>query len=45
MLGTEGTGRDQISVGLWHIATDTKVKLAAKVGLLTEFFKLWFERI
>jgi acyl homoserine lactone synthase len=44
VLGTEGTGRHQISVGLWHFATDAKVKLAAKAGLSTEVSKLWFER-
>ena len=44
VLGTEGTGRHQISVDLWHFATDAKVKLAAKVGLSTEVSQLWFER-
>jgi hypothetical protein len=44
VLGTEGTGRHQISVGLWQFATDAKVKLAAKAGLSTEVSKLWFER-
>jgi acyl homoserine lactone synthase len=44
VLGSEGTGRDQISVGLWHFASDAKDKVAAKAGLSPEISKLWFDR-
>ena len=44
VLGSEGTGRDQISVGLWHFAAEAKNKVALKAGLSPEISKLWFER-
>jgi acyl homoserine lactone synthase len=44
VLGSMGTGRDQISVGLWHFAAEAKDKVAAKAGLSPEISKLWFDR-
>ena len=44
VLGSQGTGRDQISVGLWHFAAEAKDKVAAKAGLSPEISKLWFDR-
>lgn len=44
VLGSEGEGREQISVGLWHFAAEAKQKVAAKAGLSPEISKLWFDR-
>ena len=44
VLGSTGTGRNQISVGLWHFAAEAKDKVAAKAGLSPEISKLWFDR-
>jgi acyl homoserine lactone synthase len=44
VLGSEGEGRDQISVGLWHFAPQAKQKVAAKAGLSPQISKLWFDR-
>lgn len=44
VLGSQGEGRDQISVGLWHFTAQAKDKVAAKAGLSLEISKLWFDR-
>jgi len=44
VLGSDGEGRDQISVGLWHFASEAKEKVAAKAGLSPQISKLWFDR-
>ena len=44
VLGTTGTGRDAISVGLWEFTPDAQAKMAAKAGLSLELSRLWFDR-
>lgn len=44
VLGTTGTGRDAISVGLWEFTSDAQAKVAAKAGLSLELSRLWFDR-
>lgn len=44
VLGSEGRGRDQISVGLWHFTPEAKEKVATSAGLSTAISRLWFDR-
>ncbi len=44
VLGQEGEGRAQISVGLWHFAPEAKALVAQKAGLSPEISRLWFDR-
>ncbi|MDA9136070.1 autoinducer synthase [Ascidiaceihabitans sp.] len=44
VLGQEGEGRAQISVGLWHFAPEAKALVAQKAGLSPEISWLWFDR-
>jgi len=44
VLGTEGTGRDAISVGLWEFTPAAQKQVAARAGVAPELSKLWFER-
>jgi acyl homoserine lactone synthase len=44
VLGTTGTGRDAISVGLWEFTPQAQAKVAAKAGLSLELSRLWFNR-
>ena len=44
VLGSHGTGREKISVGLWHFASEAKQKVVAKAGLSPEISELWFDR-
>ncbi|WP_227268896.1 acyl-homoserine-lactone synthase [Roseobacter weihaiensis] len=44
VLGSEGEGRDKISVGLWEFTPDAQAKVAAKAGLSLALSKLWFDR-
>jgi len=44
IVGSEGTGRDQISVGLWEFTDESRVKVARRAGLSTEISELWFRR-
>ena len=44
VLGQEGEGRVQISVGLWHFASVAKAQVAQKAGLSPEISRLWFDR-
>ena len=44
VLGQEGEGRTQISVGLWHFAPEAKALVAQKAGLSPEISRLWFDR-
>lgn len=44
VLGSEGEGRDKISVGLWEFTPDAQAKVAAKADLPLALSKLWFDR-
>ncbi len=44
VLNSTGTGRDCISVGLWHCTEATAVSLAAKLGIPRAQSRLWFHQ-
>lgn len=44
VLGTDGTGRDAISAGLWVFSAATVAHLAAKAGTTTEVCHHWYDR-
>lgn len=44
VLGSQGTGRDQISVGLWEFTPEAQAKIAKRAGISLELSRLWFER-
>lgn len=44
LLGSEGTGRDKISVGLWEFTDAARAKVAARAGLSPAISELWFNR-
>ncbi|MFV2053636.1 acyl-homoserine-lactone synthase [Aliiroseovarius sp. YM-037] len=44
ILGSDGEGRDEISVGLWEFGTPVRDRLLKKAGISAEVSKLWFER-
>lgn len=44
VLGTSGTGRDAISVGLWAFETEIRPRLLARAGVSDELSRHWFER-
>lgn len=44
ILGSDGEGRDKISVGLWHFAPDAQARVAQRAGVSTTLSQLWFDR-
>ncbi|WP_299151300.1 acyl-homoserine-lactone synthase [uncultured Tateyamaria sp.] len=44
VLGSAGTGRDQISVGLWHFEQGAAAKVAERAGVPLERSRQWFDR-
>ncbi|WP_171175847.1 acyl-homoserine-lactone synthase [Ruegeria sp. HKCCD8929] len=42
VLGSEGIGRDQISVGLWPYSEADCERVAARAGIPRELSRLWF---
>ncbi|MDJ1007668.1 MAG: acyl-homoserine-lactone synthase [Paracoccaceae bacterium] len=44
ILGTEGAGREAISVGLWHFSPRLQMKVALSAGISAELARSWFER-
>lgn len=44
VLGSEGTGRDRISVGLWGFDATAQARVAARAGLSPAVSKMWFEQ-
>lgn len=44
VLGSTGTGRDQISVGLWAYREEDRVKVLERSGLSSEISEAWFAR-
>jgi acyl homoserine lactone synthase len=44
VLGSEGEGRDQISVGLWEFTPEARHKVAARANISPALSQLWFDR-
>jgi len=44
ILGSEGEGRDKISVGLWEFTTQAWARIGLRAGLSPELSRLWFNR-
>lgn len=44
ILGSQGQGRDKISVGLWAFTPEAQAKVAARAGITPELSRLWFQR-
>ena len=44
VLGSTGSGRDQISVGLWHFDDQDASQVAARAGVSQLLSRQWFER-
>ena len=44
VLGSTGTGRNRISVGLWDFSEDIRLRLCAKAEVAPELSDLWIER-
>ena len=44
VLGTEGTGRDQINVGLWEFTPGSYDMVAQRAGIAPETSRVWFDR-
>lgn len=44
ILGTEGQGRDAISVGLWAFEPDIRPRLLLRAGISSEVSRAWYAR-
>ena len=44
ILGSQGQGREKISVGLWSFSPLAHSRVARRAGLSTALSRLWFER-
>lgn len=44
VLGSEGEGRDQISVGLWDFSEEASRRVSASAGIKPALSRLWFDR-
>jgi len=44
VLGSTGTGRDQISVGLWHFDPSAAAKVAERAGVPLALSRRWFDQ-
>ena len=42
VLGSEGEGRDRISVGLWEFTPEARERVAKRAGIAPELSRLWF---
>ena len=43
-MGSSGTGRDKISVGLWNYDPADRVKVLARAGLSSALSEHWYAR-
>lgn len=43
VLGTEGEGRDAISVGLWSFSADVQAQVARRAGITPAQMRSWFD--
>lgn len=44
ILGSEGEGRNRISVGLWEFTQEARNRVAARAGVSPELSRMWFDR-
>ncbi|MEM6727857.1 MAG: acyl-homoserine-lactone synthase [Pseudomonadota bacterium] len=44
VLGSEGLGREKISVGLWHFEEGAQARVAAQAGISPRLTRHWFNR-
>ncbi len=44
VLGSDGEGRDKISVGLWAFSPEAKSVIARRAGISAQLSRLWFDR-
>lgn len=44
VLGSEGQGREKISVGLWSFTPEAKARVAKRAGVSPDLSRLWFDR-
>lgn len=44
VLGSEGSGLEAISVGLWAFTPEAQGKVAARAGITPELSRMWFNR-
>jgi acyl homoserine lactone synthase len=44
ILGSEGQGRDKISVGLWEFTAQARARVALRAKVSTDLSRLWFNR-
>ena len=44
VLGSTGTGKGVISVGLWHYAAESRARLLERAGLSADLSEHWFQR-
>lgn len=43
ILGSQGEGRDRISVGLWEFTPEAQAKVAQSAGITADMTRRWFE--
>lgn len=44
VLGSEGLGREKISVGLWDFSPEAQARVAKRAGIPPELSRVWFTR-
>jgi acyl homoserine lactone synthase len=44
VLGSEGAGRERISVGLWNFSDAARDRVARRAGISADLSRLWFDR-
>lgn len=44
VLGSEGQGRDRISVGLWAFSAEARARVAKRAGITPDLSRRWFTR-
>lgn len=44
ILGSDGKGREQISVGLWHFSKEMQAQVSARAGIPPEQSRFWFDQ-
>ncbi|MCB1337557.1 MAG: autoinducer synthase [Maritimibacter sp.] len=44
VLGSDGTGREQISVGLWSFSEEARRQVARRANISPQLSRLWFDR-
>lgn len=44
VLGSEGQGRDKVSIGLWEFTETARRQIAERAGISEEISDLWFQR-